>query len=576
MFRRRSPPEDAAAGEQQPQMHAEPRVFLIDMPPECEQVLVSLGLNVGTGTFGRPYRCDGSEITVCGPNRYLDGLGESHIVVVDLGERYVDEAQEAPKPPKYQPAKRSCLFTPPGQDYFNPRYWTSYYCQDEVLRVVDQAGAVVVFAGPKITERYYKGQLRGSTLQDNDEIEISNYDWLGYHLPGGNVSGDPVYLGREAQATLFEGFLSSFLGNAYYKRVFTGHSVDTELAVNRDGECVGFIRSWKQGLLLVLPQFEDFAPVCKELFESVLPELAPHLFPHIEAESWTNNPQYQVPEVRQLYEKRSQLEEEHVRQLANSDKEIEETRASLRHLDKICTAQGDELVENLARVLGELDFDDVEICDAEDSLKAEDIRLKDGEWLALVETKGLSGVPQDADCQQVYKYVVRRQRDTARADIAGIFIVNHKRNLEPLKREAVPFTKEQIDDTRGTQTGLATTWDLRRAMFKLRKGALQEADIRWSLRRVGLIRFLPAGFAAAGEVTHYYDEICVATIVLQEGGLKLGDEVAFFRDEFLFRQTVESLQVDNNPVEQVIVGEEFGLKVDQPVKCGDVVYLIVE
>lgn len=577
MFRRRSPPEEAAAGEQQPEIHPEPRVFLIDMPAECEAVLRSLGFNVSAGTFGQPYPCDPRQITICDLNFSLGGLGESDIVVVDLGERAVKRAKEAPQPREYQRAVEWCHFAPTQQNYFNPRHYTATLFTDEFQSVLRANGVIVVFAGPKRTERYYRAKRgTGGGLYNESDREISNYDWLPYWVAGEAVSGDQVYAGREAKFTAFEGLLSTFLASAYYERVFSLRSVDTQFAVNRHGECVGFISGWEQGRLVVLPQFADLTAVCKYLFESSLPELGPHLFPYIEAESWTNEPRYQLPQVAQLYEQKTQLEEEHVRQLANSEKEIEETRASVRHLDKICTAQGDELVENLAMVLGELDFDDVEICDAEDRLKEEDIRLEDGDWMAVVETKGLSARPQDKDCQQVHKYLRRRQRDIERTDIAGIFTVNHQRNLEPLKREAVPFTQEQIDDAKLNYISLATTWDLRRAMFKLRRGILKDTDIRWSLRQMGLIRFLPAGSRLAGEVTHYYDEICVAAIVLQEGELKLGDEVAFYRDEFLFKQAVESLQVDNNPVEQVTAGDEFGLKVDQPLKSRDVVYLIAE
>ncbi len=78
---------------------------------------------------------------------------------------------------------------------------------------------------------------------------------------------------------------------------------------------------------------------------------------------------------------------------------------------------------------------------------------------------------------------------------------------------------------------------------------------------------------ALGKVTHYFDHLGVAVIKLDKGvGLKKGDKVQFKGNSTDFTQEVGSLQVDHKDVESAKAGDDFGLKVDKPVKENDQVY----
>lgn len=77
-----------------------------------------------------------------------------------------------------------------------------------------------------------------------------------------------------------------------------------------------------------------------------------------------------------------------------------------------------------------------------------------------------------------------------------------------------------------------------------------------------------------GKVVHYYDHLGVAIVDLAEGGLKVGDEIKFKRNEEEFSQKVESLQVEHQNVDSVKAGDSFGVKVAQPTKPGTEVYLV--
>ncbi len=77
-----------------------------------------------------------------------------------------------------------------------------------------------------------------------------------------------------------------------------------------------------------------------------------------------------------------------------------------------------------------------------------------------------------------------------------------------------------------------------------------------------------------GKVTHYYDKIGVAVVDVKNQPLKVDDTVKISGHDNEFNQKVASLQIEHKQVKEVPVGESCGMKVDQPVKPGDVLYLV--
>ena len=75
-----------------------------------------------------------------------------------------------------------------------------------------------------------------------------------------------------------------------------------------------------------------------------------------------------------------------------------------------------------------------------------------------------------------------------------------------------------------------------------------------------------------GQVSHYYDKIGVAVIKLTDG-LAAGDLVRF-AGKVGFEQAAGSMQLDHQPVERGEAGQEIALKVDQPVKPKDQVFVV--
>jgi putative protease len=72
-------------------------------------------------------------------------------------------------------------------------------------------------------------------------------------------------------------------------------------------------------------------------------------------------------------------------------------------------------------------------------------------------------------------------------------------------------------------------------------------------------------------VTHYFTKISVAVVELSDE-LKVGDRVSIEGATTNFQQTVGSMEIEHQPVQSASAGQSIGLKVDQRVREGDLVY----
>jgi len=78
-----------------------------------------------------------------------------------------------------------------------------------------------------------------------------------------------------------------------------------------------------------------------------------------------------------------------------------------------------------------------------------------------------------------------------------------------------------------------------------------------------------------GEVTHYFDRINVAAILLSDT-LRKGDHVHFLGHGSDFSQEITSLQLEHASIETAQKGQEIAVKVVKPVKQHTSVFLITE
>lgn len=77
-----------------------------------------------------------------------------------------------------------------------------------------------------------------------------------------------------------------------------------------------------------------------------------------------------------------------------------------------------------------------------------------------------------------------------------------------------------------------------------------------------------------GKITHCFGKISVAVIELTEEDLAVGETIHIKGKTTDFSQVVSSMQIEHQNVEKAKKGESTGLKVDQAVKEGDLVYKV--
>ena len=75
-----------------------------------------------------------------------------------------------------------------------------------------------------------------------------------------------------------------------------------------------------------------------------------------------------------------------------------------------------------------------------------------------------------------------------------------------------------------------------------------------------------------GEVTHYFPHVKAAAVKLLKSGLKIGDEIYIKGHTTDFKEKVQSIQLDHEPIAQAKKGQEIGLMVKSRVRIGDRVY----
>jgi hypothetical protein len=79
----------------------------------------------------------------------------------------------------------------------------------------------------------------------------------------------------------------------------------------------------------------------------------------------------------------------------------------------------------------------------------------------------------------------------------------------------------------------------------------------------------------AGKVTHYYDRIGVAVLILSQE-LKVGDAIHIHGRMTDVTQRVASMEVEHQKIQSAGPKAEVALKVLEPVRDGDILYKVVE
>ncbi|MBR9676436.1 hypothetical protein GOV05_05490 [Candidatus Woesearchaeota archaeon] len=78
-----------------------------------------------------------------------------------------------------------------------------------------------------------------------------------------------------------------------------------------------------------------------------------------------------------------------------------------------------------------------------------------------------------------------------------------------------------------------------------------------------------------GKITHFFGKISVG-IIKMSADLKVGDKVSFKGHTTGFEQVINSMQINHQEVQEAKSGDEVGIKLNEHVRVGDVVFLVTE
>ena len=338
------------------------------------------------------------------------------------------------------------------------------------------------------------------------------------------------------------------------------------LAVSKFGDPVAVARCRAgHGSVIVLPQIQDKTRFLSELFTTVLPETAPHLFPHIERGKWTHRPEYELPRILEIKAKQREVEKKAKQDIRLLDEELAREREANGWVHTLLIGTDAELVDAVKKALSVLGFAKVIDVDAErdreGKSRREDLQIADQSPTLIVDIKGIGGFPSDEDAFQADKHAAIRMREQGRTDIIGLSIINHQRYLPPLDREnAMPFRKELIDASEERSLGLMTAWDLYRCVTNFQRLAWKSEHVRPLFYKKGRISVVPGHYQFIGKVAKVWTD--KFGVVLEQGELKRGELIAVEFPVTFEEARADSLRVRDQAVDSASIGDPVGVPWD--------------
>ena len=335
------------------------------------------------------------------------------------------------------------------------------------------------------------------------------------------------------------------------------------LARNKFGDCVAglLVRDNPQTCLIMLPQMPEIHSILEDLVGNWCVQLRPKLFPFHQGSSWLHTPRYELPQVTHLYHDIERTKEEAETQVAKLQEQIKEIRAENDDWYTLLNGTGDELVGAVIRSLAKLGFKEVVDVDAQaraegnDRNLREDIQIRDRSPVLVVDVKGITGCPEDAEATQSEKHALMRSKEF-QGDVKPLTIINPERNLPPHDRNPNPYREEIIGNAIQTGLGLMTTWDVFR-LLRNKEGLGWTNDVVTQVfYRTGRIEPVPAHYIEIGNIVHVWKN---AFGVVPNQPIEVGNRLAVETGDLYEELIAESLQVDDTAVDEAPAESNCGV-----------------
>jgi hypothetical protein len=540
-----------------------PKILLIDVESSAFDTLVETGFNVKAGTFGQPYKVEmssGFQPLISKP--LLPNYAEQEIVIVDL--RY--EVADHPNGEKSRPDGELDFWGKCDFGFIDPRIKAASKVRDDFDKILNAGGVVVVFAANQTPGSIQLARKPHRHLEDVRDVNWSEWDFISElrdmqvfatHGEEMNVVHPNTSIGKLLKSHLSDSSYECILEGGYRQK-----NPWSALVKNKFDETVALYRPCSSGFVIVLPQLKDKTGFLKSLFTGVLPEIAPHLFPGIEQGRWTHLPEYELPEVVQLQDQRSQLDAKFQADLAALKEQELEVRKQDGWMHDLLTQTGDSLVAAVQMGLKTLGFKNVvdmdEMRDLEGKTRREDLQIQDVSPTLVVDVKGIANFPGDEDVLQANKHATLLIREQNRTDIFGLSLVNHQRHIPPLQRDnEMPFRQELIQVALESQLGLLTAWDFYRLVRNARLNQWEFQHTYPVLYKHGRIEIVPAHYKYLGKVAKVWTD--KFGIDIESGTVSIGDRMAIEFTVLYEEADVTELMVKGIKVKDANVGDKTGI-----------------
>ena len=555
---------ETGKGDPQIAKYDKPKVLLVDVGEGAFEALALCGFNVRAGSFGTPYKvARGAEYQPLIGESDIPNFSEQEIVVVDL--QY--ELASSPDGEKHRPVEEPDLWAKCDRGFIDPRPRAAMKVRNAFNRILDVGGVFVVFAAEKTGIEIKLAHKRYRDLDVDKDFPYDVWNFVGEF---GDMTVSPMH-GEEMQVgestSVLGKLLSTYLRGSVYECTIEGGYRHEDrwvmLATNKFGQAVALHRSrGAKGSVIVLPQLKDKAGFLKELFTNVLPELAPHLFPHIVQGKWTHRKEYELPGILKLQAQQVELETTYRNQLAALESEVTRERQEDGWIHDLLTQTGDPLVEAVKKGLDILGFKkviDMDIVrDKAGKSRREDLLIEDTSPLLVIDVKGIANFPGDEDVMQASKHATIRMREMGRTDVFGLALINHQRHLPPMERDnQMPFRQELIDVALESSLGLMTTWDFYRLVINTRLHGWNAKNVQQVLYRHGHIDVVPENYVYVGKVTKVWTE--KFGVLIEQGTLKIGDRLAIEFAVIFEEIDADGFVVGDKAVASVTSGDRTGM-----------------
>jgi len=572
------------SSEDEKKKNPRPMICLFDVGDDVKRKLIKCGFTVSSGTFGTPVIVPNErklDYCCCLPNYSIpSNLHEYDIAIVDIRDiepkKYIADEHEI----NHTTGTNSTYFESVyPETLFDPRPFGAFNAGISIEEILENGGLLIVFAGINYTINYPFVNLTSSGPKYSQERLYSLYNFMPTFTYNDNKEGKQIFPLNEKNPIF--NLLRRYCENCRYHITFK-HPDDSTirgkdpnfipLLINSSNEIVAYLQEYKNGAIIILPDFKEKSAFLDELLMNELPAIFPDLFPYHTQHRWLVEDPYYLPNEEILIEKKKNIIVERNRQISEIEHEIAENKKKYLWLHGLLVKDSEELVKCVQKFLEWLGLDDVRYMDDNDKIiREEDLQVDTPKGLLVIEVKGLSGTSKDEDCSQINKIKFRRAEERGSFDVYALYIVNHQKHLPPLKRDNPPFKPEQIKDAENEKRGLLTTWQLFNLYFSIESGGITKEEARKSLIKYGLVDFKPQHCEELGKPINVLKD---GYVILFDTRIPISNSDSFviIRNGRYYRAEIKGLQSNDEDVEHIESGE-IGINIDIPAKKSDIFLL---